>query len=502
MEESNNPPPIAIWFFYLLSFFEGGVVMSAEISGAKFLAPFYGSSLYVWTCIMAVTLGGLASGYFIGGRLSQRKNLQKVLVSILIPASLYFFLLPLSKPFFVLFGSSLPLIPATLISSFLVVFPPLFLLGMISPVLIALLSRNREESGKRAGEVYAVSTVGGIVFTFLTGFYFLPELGVPYTGIINGGILFLFVTALLIKSRNFFGLFMVALCVSFFEYVAANNTRIQQGVIYESDGLLGNILVRDNHTQDSIISSQRFLLVNGVIQSCLNFPDSTSGLEYTTVLQANLARLFPNPKRVLILGLGGGVVAEQLRKSGASVTAVEIDERMSSIAKAFFNMNSGIKVITDDARHFINSCKEKYDVVLFDLFNAEVTPAHVLSLESFSKVKTLLNSNGVVVINTYGYLKDQNAKGNFSLMRTLKQAGFDYRFAYSGIKEIEDYRNLLIFARQQKVEEALYHEITAPEIPNEICVNSDDHLVLERYNASAAKRWRFYYLRNFILSAN
>ena len=59
---------------FIISFIEGASVMAAEICGAKLLAPFFGSSLYVWSSVMAITLAGLASGYFIGGKLSKKAN--------------------------------------------------------------------------------------------------------------------------------------------------------------------------------------------------------------------------------------------------------------------------------------------------------------------------------------------------------------------------------------------------------------------------------------------
>ncbi len=64
---------------YTISFVEGASVMAAEICGAKLLAPFFGSSLYVWSSVMAITLGGLASGYFIGGKLRFERNLNHVM---------------------------------------------------------------------------------------------------------------------------------------------------------------------------------------------------------------------------------------------------------------------------------------------------------------------------------------------------------------------------------------------------------------------------------------
>lgn len=74
--------------------------MATELIGAKILAPYFGTSLYVWTCVMALTLGGLAGGYFIGGRLSQKEKHEKILVSTVLAASVYMCCLPFFSSFF------------------------------------------------------------------------------------------------------------------------------------------------------------------------------------------------------------------------------------------------------------------------------------------------------------------------------------------------------------------------------------------------------------------
>ncbi|MFZ5553066.1 MAG: fused MFS/spermidine synthase, partial [Bacteroidota bacterium] len=81
-------------FFYLLSFIEGACVMAAELMGAKMMAPFYGSSLYVWASVMAITLVGLASGYFAGGVLSSKKNPAKILYLCMMLAGVFTILMP------------------------------------------------------------------------------------------------------------------------------------------------------------------------------------------------------------------------------------------------------------------------------------------------------------------------------------------------------------------------------------------------------------------------
>src|ERR1700757_783250 len=104
-------------FLYSLSFIEGGVVMSTELVGAKFLAPYFGTSLYVWTCVMALTLGGLACGYFFCGRLSQKENHENILLRAVLTAAIYVCCLPFFSSFFLYLASVASLISSVLISS-------------------------------------------------------------------------------------------------------------------------------------------------------------------------------------------------------------------------------------------------------------------------------------------------------------------------------------------------------------------------------------------------
>src|ERR1035437_3475775 len=102
--------PLKKNFLYGLSFIEGGVVMSTELTGAKLLAPYFGTSLYVWACIMALTLGGLAGGYFFGGRLSLRKNHEVILMASVLGAAIYIGCLPLFSFLFIYLATHLALL--------------------------------------------------------------------------------------------------------------------------------------------------------------------------------------------------------------------------------------------------------------------------------------------------------------------------------------------------------------------------------------------------------
>ncbi|MFI5142378.1 MAG: fused MFS/spermidine synthase, partial [Bacteroidia bacterium] len=191
-------------FLYSLSFIEGGVVMSTELVGAKFLAPYFGTSLYVWACVMALTLGGLACGYFFGGRLSVKPNHEKILMASVLCAAIYICCLPMLTFLLVYLASNFPLIPAVLVSSLVVLFPPVFIMGMVSPLIIKSITTSHEEAGKKSGEIYAISTIGGICFTFITAFYAIPQWGLTITLLVNASLLAIFSILYFSKRKTFF----------------------------------------------------------------------------------------------------------------------------------------------------------------------------------------------------------------------------------------------------------------------------------------------------------
>jgi len=484
-------------FLYSLSFIEGGAVMSTELVGAKILAPYFGTSLYVWACVMALTLGGLACGYFFGGRLSIKPNHEKILMISVLCAAVYICCLPMLTFLLVYLASNFSLIPAVLISSWVVLFPPVFIMGMISPLIIKSITTTQKEVGKKSGEIYATSTLGGICFTFTTAFYTIPQWGLTITLIINASLLAVFSIIYFAKRKTFFpSLFFLASIFFSFKTIHKNPS-----TLYLKEGLLGKLEVKDiSYKTDTSSEVIRYLLINNIVQSCVDAKTNQSKLLYSDVLIENLSLINPAAKTALVLGLGGGVISNMLVKKNIQVTGVELDGRVIDVAKKYFNLSNEVIIIKDDARHALYQLKNKYDVVVIDLFAGEVTPSHVLSEECFLKIKSLLNPNGFIFINTYGYLAGKAGKGNQVLINTLKQAGFASTICFSGDIEHEDYRNLLLFA-SVKQQSNLYASLLKSKIPNfeTNSITTDDRPTIEFANASAVKRWRFSYLKNFIL---
>ena len=156
-----------------LAFTSGFIIMSVELLGGRILAPYFGSSIYVWGSIISIFMVALSTGYLIGGRLSlDNPNLVKY-GSFFILAAVA--LLPI-----VLFSNTLMEWVFTrvedprygsLIASTLLFFVPTAILGIIAPNSVRLMVENAGHSGQVAGGLYFISTLGSALGTLLTSFY-------------------------------------------------------------------------------------------------------------------------------------------------------------------------------------------------------------------------------------------------------------------------------------------------------------------------------------------
>ncbi len=152
--------------FYIISFLEGSAVMACELTGAKLIAPYYGNSLYVWSSVLGTTLGGLAAGYYLGGRISEKLHVRKYLFFILLIASLLMLFTPSLSSFIMSATLNLSIQMGSLISCMVFIFPTLLCFGMVSPIIIRIVSTDVGEVGNKTGTIYAISTIGGLIMTF------------------------------------------------------------------------------------------------------------------------------------------------------------------------------------------------------------------------------------------------------------------------------------------------------------------------------------------------
>lgn len=157
---------------YGVAGWSGFFVMSVELLSSRILAPYYGSSIFVWGGILAVFMTFLSVGYLLGGLLStQRPRLWK-LACLLATEALLTLPVVAADPLLEQLSIAVP-DPryGSLLGSLMLFAIPTTLTGMISPYAIRLLIREIGSSGKEAGRVYFISTLGSAAGTIATGFY-------------------------------------------------------------------------------------------------------------------------------------------------------------------------------------------------------------------------------------------------------------------------------------------------------------------------------------------
>ena len=161
----------------LIAFVGGSVVMVLELIGARILAPYLGNSIFVWTSIIGIILAALSLGYHLGGRLSAQKPTLQTLAGILLVAGVLITITAIIKTPILELASNLGVRGGSVVATLLLFAPASVILGMISPYAIRLKITDVESSGGVAGNLYAISTIGSIVGTFLAGFVLVPLFG-------------------------------------------------------------------------------------------------------------------------------------------------------------------------------------------------------------------------------------------------------------------------------------------------------------------------------------
>lgn len=184
----------------LISIIEGGSLLGFEILSSKLFAPFLGTTIQVWAAILSITLLALAFGYRYGGKLVSQTKFSRLYIHLFIAGGIVFFS-PQITNLLLPYTLSLPTESAAIIASLLILFPVVFLLGTVSPLLVALISVEKKDTANGVSIIYGLGTLSGIVFVILGTFLLMPSLGLKMTLYIFG--LLLIVAGVLSKTLVF-----------------------------------------------------------------------------------------------------------------------------------------------------------------------------------------------------------------------------------------------------------------------------------------------------------
>lgn len=486
--------------------------MAFELAAGQMASVVFGDSLSSWSAVLAAVTLGLAAGYFAGAKLATSARKATFVGAGLIFAGML-------AGFPAAFADSL--LPwlvrqwdygATLIFPLLFVLPVNFFFGWISPLLIGLATHNAEKSGKNAGIFFGISTVGGIIGTFLTGFLLIPAFGVSDTLVAIACLLMLAGVLVTFRRARWWlpgmgsaGLLFLLLLPILFSASSPEFIR------YRNQGLLGELVVADVPGPSG--SLNRVLLNNRIGQTLYSHHTGCSVWPYVYYV-STLAAAREEKGNALLLGLAGGTVAGELQEIGYKVTAVDLDPRTYDLAREFFGLAAEVEFVTDDARHFLNTSTESYDLIVLDLFAGENQPEHVLTHEAFEKMTGLLSPTGEILINHHGIWEKDARKAQLAIARGMSAAGLQPVYYLTSGKP--ESRNT-IFRAARKLPASVevqfqtrcairlaipkqpeIHYLSRPELET-APVHSDKHPVLGFLNRSAYKSWREVALARYVL---
>ncbi len=396
------------WLLLPLVFVSGMTSLGVEFGASRLLAPYFGTSLYVWGVLIGLVLVYLSVGYVIGGRLADRHPRDEFLYQVTAWAGLWIGLIPLvSYP--ILLASqqgfkdlSVGLVAGTLLAVVLLFAVPVILLGCVSPFAIRLLLKDVETGGNTAGRVYALSTAGSILGTFLPVFWFIPTYGTRPTLEGFGLALVLMSVAALWPRRRLYASFAVAVVLAWVLLPAGIKPPQVGSLLYEKESAYNYIQVVQVGTKTELILNE-----GQAIHSIYDSQNLLTRGPWDYMVIADSFRpaqtIEPQPKSVAILGLAGGTAARQYTAAfgdQVQITGVEIDPEILDVAHRYFHLDEpNVHPVVADARYWLDTQAGHYDVVVLDAYQQPYIPFHLTTREFFSAVRDHLNPGGAVAVN-------------------------------------------------------------------------------------------------------
>lgn len=433
----------------LIAFVCGAVVMILEMTGSRLLAPHLGASVLVWTALIGMILAFLSAGYFLGGKMADKKPEPKILAAIILLAS---FLILITGFFhesvlaFLTRAELRPELGASLAAAILFG-PASLLLGMVSPYIVRVALEIRKipvaHAGSLIGRFSALSAVGSILGTFLGGYVLISWIGSSITIYLLAAILFCASLLALISAKlspkkhlllfllPILGLPATFLLARIDQFIARENAN--QGLVrMDTRYARVEILTGSDITGRTL----RILSTPPKLTQSLMYMDAPNDLvEFYTRNFALAWQMKPAAKRFLMLGGAGYSIPKYLfdTRPDIKMDVVEIDPEMTEIAKKYFFLKEypGLAVFHEDARTFLNrealSAKKNppYDIIMGDTFSSAYNiPFQLATVEAAEKIHALLKEDGFYVCNIISA-----AKGEKSGLLAGIKASFEKVFA-------------------------------------------------------------------------
>lgn len=398
------------FFLYLVTVIAGFSNLALEVIGPRILSSYFGTTSVVWSGVIAVTLGGLSTGYLLGGRVARPRRRQALGLALLVAA-----ITVVGTPTVV--RTVAATVPSAGYASILTVVTSAFLLpsiafGMVPPLTVSLLceSSASRESGRVAGQVLAAGTFGSVSGALLSTGFFMPWVGTE-------------------RSLLCLGLGLVCL-----------GAGVLRSYYLAIVGLIGLVAVpappHSGWTRPGMelldkreSGYQTVRVFQGGGRRLMSLGPSLSSEMQTTTQAATspyaLAILRESAleagDKALVLGGAGNVLARALEQMEVTVVSVELDPVVAALSDEYFGRIVGRSEITDARAFLARAENEKFDCIVVDAFSGPgVVPTHLSTREFFRLASSRLTSRGVLFFNAIGTASGPLSRGVAAISATLQ----------------------------------------------------------------------------------
>ena len=433
--------------------FAGGIAsIATEVAASRLIGPFFGSSTFIWANLIGLTLLFLTIGYFIGGRVADRRPEPVVLFTITTIAGISIAITPyLAGP--ILRASldafddvNVGVFYGSLLGTILLFAVPITFLGMISPFAVRLRTADVRESGNTAGSLYALSTVGSILGSVLPAFVLIPLLGTRDSFIALS-------LAVLIPSVIGLTATMQWQRVSF---AAAALVAVIALPVFDRDTLIrpadyrNSIVIHETESQYNYIQvlerGNETLLILNEGHAIHSIYDPTEPLtrgpwDYFMIAPYFVPDTAPEDvDSLLMIGLAAGTVSYQFTEAYGpiDIDGVEIDPEIVDVGREYFAMNQpNLNVIVADGRYFLEKTDKRYGIIGIDAYRQPYIPFHLTTAEFFEAVEEHLQDDGVAVVNA------GRTEEDFRLVEVIAST-MDHVFDEVYLVDVENFNNTMV----------------------------------------------------------
>ena len=398
---------------YVAIALSGLSALGAEVIWTRVLSLLFGGTVYTFSLIAAAFLFGLGIGSAIGAWLARDAPRPAALlagsqVGVALAVAWGAALINRAFPYW-------PIDPALaagpwfnfqidLLRAFIAIVPAACFWGASFPLALAAASSRAEDPARLVGAVYAANTIGAVIGALVFSLFVIPAFGTQ-----DAQRLLIWIAAIAALATFTWRVAVpgiVAAAIASATVAPVPPDVIAYGrqlatfkganFVYEGEGRNSSIAVSE--TEGGI----RNFHVSGKVEASTEVHD----MRLQRMLGHMSALMHPDPKSVLVVGFGAGVTAGSfvLHPGITRIVICEIEPLIPKMVAPYFSAENynvvndpRVEIVYDDARHFILTTKEKFDIITSDPIHPWVKGAASLyTKEYFEQVRAHLNPGGVV----------------------------------------------------------------------------------------------------------